>query len=200
MNKENSWLVPRLFGDSWLGFKFDSPGVVPKFWFDGSPFDYANWQDGRPGSGTDDIYARVAAGKDLEKYGQWTNLSGFKGTYLPVCMTNAMSGPANPDTPDVTAPPHVDCEAGWHFVDNPPGCFLIDTNQRAWDAAEINCGENGAHLASINSPARQADLMRLAGLDPTSLGNCISFSQYNCNCSGYTVLVYCISYTINSKL
>ena len=148
----------------------DSPGNVPNKWLDGSPWDYSNWQEGSPKKGEDDLYARVAASSDLNKYGQWQTLSGFKGTYLPVCMTDAMSGPANPEAPDVTAPPHVNCEAGWHYLDNPQSCFLLDTNSRAWEAAEMNCIEQNAHLASINSPSRMAQLLELAKLDPAASG------------------------------
>ena len=28
--EENSWLVPRLLGNVWLGMKMSSPGVVPQ--------------------------------------------------------------------------------------------------------------------------------------------------------------------------
>ena len=48
------------------------------------------------------------------------------------------------------------------------GCFLLDTNPRAWDAASANCQELGGQLTSINSPARQAQIFEMIGFDPTA--------------------------------
>ena len=48
------------------------------------------------------------------------------------------------------------------------GCFLLDTNPRAWDAASANCQELGGQLASINSPARQIQIFEMMGFDPAA--------------------------------
>ena len=89
-----------------------------------------------------------------------------------------VSNPINPPPgPDVTAPPHVNCEAGWHYLPDPDACFWIDTKERAWDAALDACLGQGASLASVNSPKRQAELLQLGALDPTATGKTYSFSR-----------------------
>ena len=112
--EENSWLVPRLVGNVWLGMKMSSPGVIPKTWLDGSPFDYANWREGKPSSGADRIYARLFGVEDPAKYGTWEDVADKTYNYYPVCMIDAISGPINPPRPDATVPSHdlskLNCE------------------------------------------------------------------------------------------
>ena len=75
-----------------------------------------------------------------------------------------------PPGPDVTAPPHVNCEPGWHYLPDPDACFWLTTAEKAWDAAEDYCRGQGATLASVNSPKRQEELLQLGALDPTATG------------------------------
>ena len=185
--EEDAWLLPRLLSNCWLNFMLPSPGQQPTSWLDGTPFDYSNWRSGKPDSNKDKIYARIyAVVDDLEKYGTWENTYSDRYHYMPVCMVDAISGPVAPTPPDVTAPPHVDCDPGWHFRSNPDSCFLIDTQERAWTAAEENCIGLGGTLASINSPSRQVDIFGLAQLDPSSLGSNRLTLVYIHNCSKVT--------------
>ena len=170
--EENDFIVPRMVGDAWLGLKMPGNGNPPTSWWDGTPFDYNRWQNGKFGSKE---YARVSNAAE-SKYGTWTDVP-LTNTYLPVCMAQAIRGPSNPNPPDVTVPPHTNCDPGWHFIEDPyevgngvetGGCFLLETNPRAWDAASANCQELGGQLTSINSPARQAQIFEMIGFDPTA--------------------------------
>ena len=76
--------------------------TLKKTWLDGTPFDYANWRQGQPNKGTDQIYARLFGVEDKEKYGTWDSVADFSYNYYPVCMMDAISGPINPPPPDAT--------------------------------------------------------------------------------------------------
>ena len=45
---EFAWVLPRMYGDSWLDMRMASPGVPPKQWNDGTPVSFTNWKDGCP--------------------------------------------------------------------------------------------------------------------------------------------------------
>lgn len=45
---EFAWVLPRLYGDSWLDMTMTSPGVPPKQWNDGTSVSFTNWKDGCP--------------------------------------------------------------------------------------------------------------------------------------------------------
>ena len=90
---------------------------------------------------------------------------------LTINLIPEPSNPINPTPgPDVTAPPHVNCEPGWHYLPDPDACFWIDSTERAWDAALDYCRGQAASLASVNSPKRQTELLQLGALDPTATG------------------------------
>ena len=50
-SKEHSWILPRLIGSIWLGFKLETPGVMPDKNLDGTAFDFSNWKEGEPNDG-----------------------------------------------------------------------------------------------------------------------------------------------------
>ena len=85
-------------------------------------------------------------------------------------MIDAIAGPVSPPPPDVTIPPHVNCEPGWHFVVDDGVCLMLDLQTRAWEASQANCESFGANLVSINSPKKQEEVYTLTGLDPSSTG------------------------------
>ena len=117
--------------------------TLKKTWLDGTPFDYANWRQGQPNKGTDQIYARLFGVEDKEKYGTWDSVADFSYNYYPVCMMDAISGPINPPPPDATVPSHdlskLNCDPNWHYDIAKESCLYLDTQDRAFDAAEANC-------------------------------------------------------------
>ena len=117
--------------------------TLKKTWLDGTPFDYANWRQGQPNKGTEQIYARLFGVEDKEKYGTWDSVADFSYNYYPVCMIDAISGPINPPPPDATVPSHdlskLNCDPNWHYDIAKESCLYLDTQDRAFDAAEANC-------------------------------------------------------------
>ena len=80
------------------------------------------------------------------------------------------SGPIIPDNQKPTVPPNDNCDYGWHYFGSTQKCYLHTTDEKAWKAAQQTCEGYGGHLASINSPVMQEELLAFAGLDPTALG------------------------------
>ena len=68
-------------------------GVMPNTNLDGTPFDFSNWREGEPNTGSGKYYARLYVRDNEDKYGTWVSVKDNKDDYLPVCMMNAISGP-----------------------------------------------------------------------------------------------------------
>lgn len=93
---------------------------------------------------------------------------------IPVCMKDAISGPAIPDNERPTIPPHVECDTDWEYLKSSQKCYYFDPSDRSWGAASDNCIGMGGQLASINSPTLQDDLFTLSWIDAFALGLRIS--------------------------
>ena len=56
---EFAWVLPRLYGDSWLDMTMAGPGVPPKTWNDGTLVSFTNWKDGCPYRCGENIYSKI---------------------------------------------------------------------------------------------------------------------------------------------
>ena len=88
--EENSWLIPKLVGDIWVGLIMSSPTSLPTSWTDGTPVDYTNWQEKYPSSKEGRLYVRVSVSIEPQKYGFWCNQEPAEYGHYPLCMTNAI--------------------------------------------------------------------------------------------------------------
>lgn len=88
--EENSWLIPKLVGDIWIGLIMSSPTALPNAWVDGTSVDYTNWQEKYPSSKKGRLYVRVSVSIEPNKYGFWCNQEVAEYGHYPLCMTNAI--------------------------------------------------------------------------------------------------------------
>ena len=66
------------------------PGVVPKYWNDGSLVDYTNWEKHYPSDQKGRLYLRLSSVKDAKKYSKWRNQGNNEYDHYPICMADAI--------------------------------------------------------------------------------------------------------------
>ena len=111
--------------------KLTQPGVTPPSWIDGNPVTFQNWRENAPYNNAEKMCVILTVGEDI--YGTWENVKcESENNRLPICKRMALSGPINPppDVPDV--PPHVNCEAGWHFDIAKNACLYLDSQEHGF--------------------------------------------------------------------
>ena len=79
-----------MVGDTWMGMIMDEPGIVPKYWNDGSPVDYTNWEKNYPSDQKNRLYLRLSSVKDSKKYSKWRNQGNNEYDHYPICMVDAI--------------------------------------------------------------------------------------------------------------
>ena len=87
-----------------------------------------------------------------------------------ICEKDAIPGhdPNPTEYPPVV--PNEKCESEWFYMESTGNCYHIDHYMvNSFDASEANCVGKGGHLASINSPEAQAEIIIHLN-DPTATG------------------------------